>query len=117
MLTVEGICTQIQLAIDNAVGHRTEPGAGAGAGNTVATVDFKQGTMGCTHDVVTTSVEKAVGHPVEFKASMGTAIAIEVDLTRFAHGENTVEFVELKTLCAVSGNIVDGAKMLGVALL
>ena len=116
MLTVEGICTQIQLAIDNAVGHRTEPGAGAGAGNTVATVDFKQGTMGCTHDVVTTSVEKAVGHPVEFKASMGTAIAIEVDLTGFAHGENTVEFIELKALCAVSGNIVDGAKSLWIAL-
>ena len=117
MLTVEGVCAQIQLTIDNVVGHRAEAGAGAGAGNTVATVDFKQCAVGGTQDVVAVSIEKTVGHPVEFKASMGAAIAIEIDFTRFAHGENAVEFVELKALRAVSGNVVDGAKVLGIALL
>lgn len=48
---------------------------------------------------------------------MGAAVAIEVEFPRFAYGENTVEFVELEALCAVSGNIVDGAKSLWIALL
>jgi hypothetical protein len=114
-LVLDGIFTQVKLAIDNSVGNWTEPGAGAGPRNAIATVDLKQGAMGCAHNVVATSVEKTVGHPVEFKASVGAAVAIEVELTRFAHGENAVEFVELKALCAVSGNIVDGAKSLWVA--
>ncbi len=115
-LTIEGVFAQVQLTIDNRVGHRTEPGAGAGAGNTVTTVDFKQGTMGGTQDVVATSVEKTVGHPVEFKAGVGAAVAIEIKFAVFTHGENTVEFVELKALCAVSGNVVDGAKSQWIAL-
>ncbi len=45
---------------------------------------------------------------------MGAAIAIEVEFTAFAHGENAVELIQLKTLCAVDGNVVDGAKPLGV---
>ena len=115
-LVLEGIFTQVKLAIDNGVGHWTESSAGAGAGNTVTAVDFKECAMGCAQDVVTTSIKKAVGRPVEFKASVGAAVAIEIELTRFAYGENTVEFVELKALCAVSGNIVDGAKSLWIAL-
>lgn len=99
------------------MGHWTEPGAGAGAGNTLTAVDFKECAMGCTQDVVSTSIKKAVGHPVEFKASVGAAVAIEIELPRFAYGENTVEFVELKALCAVSRNIVDGAKSLWITLL
>lgn len=72
--------------------------------------------MGGAENVVAVSIEKAVGHPVEFKASMGAAVAIQVEFAIFAHGENTVEFVELKAFCAVNGNIVDGAKVLGIAL-
>ena len=48
LLIVAGICAQVQLAIDNRVGDGTEAGAGAGAGNTVATVNFKQGAVGGT---------------------------------------------------------------------
>lgn len=99
------------------MGHRTETGAGAGAGNTVTTVDFKQGTMGGTQNVVATSVEKTIGHPVELKVSVGAAVAVEVEFAASTYGENTVEFVELKALCAVGGNIVDGAKSLWIVLL
>jgi len=99
------------------VSHRAKSSAGAGAGNTVAAVDLKQCAVGGTQNVVAISVEKAVGHPVEFKAGMRAAIAIEIESAPFAHGENTVEFVELKALCAVNGNIVDGAKMQGIAIL
>jgi len=73
--------------------------------------------VGCAHNIVTTSVEKAVGHPVQLKASVGAAVAIEIEFALFAHRENTVEFVELKALCTASGNIVDGAKSLWIALL
>jgi len=48
---------------------------------------------------------------------MGAAIAIEVEFTLTAHGENTVEFIELKALCPIGGDIVDGAKSLGIGFL
>ena len=99
------------------MGHWTEPGAGAGAGNTLTAVDFKECAMGCTQDVVSTSIKKAVGHPVEFKAGVGATVAIEIEFICFTHSKNTIEFIELKTLCAVSRNIVDGAKSLWITLL
>jgi len=92
------------------VGDGAETGARTGAGNTIATINFKQRSVGSAQDVIAVSIEKAVGHPVEFEPGMGAAIAIEVELAVLAYGENTVEFIELKTLCAVVGNVVDGAK-------
>jgi len=97
------------------VSDGAETGARAGARNTVATVNFKQRSVGGTQYVVVVSVEKAVGHPVEFEAGMGAAIAIEVEFTVLAYGENTVKFIELKTLCTVDRDVVDGAKQLRVS--
>ena len=44
---------------------------------------------------------------------MGAAIAIEVEFAILAYGENAVEFIELKTLCAVDRDVGNGAKWLG----
>jgi len=48
LLTVKGVFAQKQLPIDNRVGEGAEAGARAGAGNTVATVNFKQRSVGGT---------------------------------------------------------------------
>ncbi len=110
LLIIDGVLTQVQLTVGNGVGHGAKSGAGAGAVDAVAAVDLKQSAVGGTQYVIAISVEKAVRHPVEFEAGMGTAIAIQVERIALAHGENTVELVELKALCAVIGDIVDGAE-------